>query len=74
MRNWGYQTFHNIDEVKAAYQKVTHAILEMRDQAGVCGAIYTQTSDVEGEVNGLLTYDRAVEKLPAAWLAKLHKL
>ena len=30
---------------------------------GLCGAIYTQVSDVEDEINGLLTYDRRVEKL-----------
>ena len=30
---------------------------------GLCGAIYTQISDVEDEINGLLTYDRRVEKL-----------
>ena len=30
---------------------------------GVCGAVYTQTTDVEGEVNGLMTYDRKVVKM-----------
>ena len=30
---------------------------------GLCAAIYTQVSDVEDEINGLLTYDRRVEKL-----------
>jgi hypothetical protein len=39
---------------------------------GLSGAIYTQTSDVEGEVNGLLTYDRRVEKLSRAWLRLVH--
>ena len=32
-------------------------------KAGLCGCIYTQVSDVEDEINGLLTYDRKVEKL-----------
>ena len=32
---------------------------------GLCAAIYTQVSDVEDEINGLLTYDRRVEKLAA---------
>ena len=35
-------------------------------------AIPPQTTDVEGEVNGLLTYDRRVEKLPREWLAQVH--
>lgn len=30
---------------------------------GLCGAIYTQVSDVEDEINGLFTYDREVAKL-----------
>jgi len=34
--------------------------------------VYTQTSDVEGEVNGLLTYDREVSKLPAESFARIH--
>ncbi len=32
---------------------------------GLCGCIYTQLSDVEGETNGLYTYDRQVRKVPA---------
>ncbi len=32
---------------------------------GLCGCIYTQLSDVEDEINGLYTYDRAVCKVNA---------
>lgn len=74
MRNWGYQTFHDEDAVRSAYENVTEAIVRMQRSHGVCAAIYTQTTDVEGEVNGLLTYDRQVEKLPATWLAEQHRL
>ena len=38
---------------------------------GIAGGIYTQTTDVEGEINGLLTYDRKVEKVPAATLKEI---
>ena len=38
---------------------------------GLAAAIYTQVSDVEGEVNGILTYDREVEKLPREDVKKL---
>jgi beta-galactosidase/beta-glucuronidase len=72
MRNWGYQTFHNEEDVKAAYVLATEAIIAMHRDAGVCGAIYTQTTDVEGEINGLLTYDRDFQKLTPAWLAETH--
>ena len=40
---------------------------------GVAAGVYTQTSDVEGEVNGLMTYDRKVIKIPAEELRELHK-
>lgn len=72
MRNWGYQTLHSEHAVRAAYTAVTEAIAQSQRDHGICAAIYTQTTDVEGEVNGLLTYDRRVEKLPRAWLAELH--
>ena len=36
----------------------------MKEMHGLSGAVYTQTTDVEGEVNGLLTYDREVIKIP----------
>ena len=63
MRNWGYQTFHSQSEFCAAYERTTAAILRVHRDHGVCAAVYTQTTDVEGEVNGLITYDRRVEKL-----------
>ena len=40
---------------------------------GLAAAIYTQTTDVEGEINGLMTYDRKVVKFDAAKLAELHR-
>lgn len=72
MRNWGYQTFHTPEEVRTAYARATNAIIREARQNGLCGAIYTQTADVEGEINGLLTYDREVEKLSRQWLAEAH--
>ncbi len=73
MRNWGYQTFFSSDDARAAYLKVTDSISRAQQQHGLCAAIYTQTSDVEGEVNGLLTYDRAVSKFPSDWLSEAHQ-
>lgn len=40
---------------------------------GLSAAVYTQTSDVEGEINGLMTYDREVIKLPVAKTAASNK-
>jgi beta-galactosidase/beta-glucuronidase len=72
MRNWGYQTFNDAAASKAAYQQATEAIIAAFRNDGLSAAIYTQTTDVEGEVNGLITYDREVEKFPRQWLAQIH--
>ena len=42
-------------------------------KAGLAAAVYTQTTDVEGEVNGLMTYDRKVLKIPADKVAAKHR-
>ena len=42
-------------------------------QKGFAGAVYTQTTDVEGEVNGLMTYDRKVIKMDTERLAKINR-
>jgi hypothetical protein len=41
---------------------------------GLSGAVYTQTTDVEGEVNGLMTYDREVIKIDPKKLRELHSV
>ena len=40
---------------------------------GVAAGVYTQTTDVEGEVNGLMTYDREVQKLSAEELQAITR-
>ena len=62
--NWGYRSYPDTVALGAAYQDLTHQ-LRFLIADGLAAAIYTQTTDVEIEVNGLMTYDRAVIKLPA---------
>ncbi len=70
-RNWGYVQYKNGDEVLEEYERFAeHLILLIRQ--GVCGAVYTQTTDVEGEVNGLMTYDRKVIKLDEKKLKEIN--
>lgn len=64
-RNWGYIQFNNTDEVTAEYVKYATMLKEFIPQ-GMAAAIYTQTTDVEGEVNGFVTYDRKVTKMDKA--------
>ena len=41
---------------------------------GLAAAVYTQVSDVEEEVNGLLTYDRKVAKIAPEIMQKITKV
>ncbi|RHJ95347.1 glycoside hydrolase family 2 protein [Parabacteroides bouchesdurhonensis] len=61
-RNWGYVQFKNGDEVTAEYVKYANELKNLVPR-GFSAAVYTQTTDVEGEVNGLMTYDRKVVKI-----------
>ncbi|HXW08097.1 MAG TPA: glycoside hydrolase family 2 TIM barrel-domain containing protein [Vicinamibacterales bacterium] len=69
--NWGYRSYTSADALGAAYRDLL-AQLRLQIGFGAAAAIYTQTTDVEIEVNGLMTYDRAMTKLPVAELAKWH--
>jgi hypothetical protein len=71
-RNWGYRTFQNREQLTTAYEDLIRK-LEPMVKSGLSAAVYTQTTDVEGEVNGLMTYDRKVIKLDPAKLAELHR-
>lgn len=61
-RNWGYIQFNSSKEATDEYLKYA-GMLETMIAQGFSAAVYTQTTDVEVEVNGLMTYDRKVIKL-----------
>jgi hypothetical protein len=63
MRNWGYQTYQDQAAYLSALKKKVDPLLRMKNTLGLSAAVYTQTSDVEGEVNGFLTYDRKFVKV-----------
>jgi len=69
--NWGYQTFKNKDELLKRYTELMDRIPALIEK-GLSAAVYTQTTDVEGESNGFMTYDRKEMKMPAASLKLLH--
>jgi hypothetical protein len=68
-KNWGYRSFTKNEDLQRAYVGLLGALRPMIGQ-GVSAAVYTQTTDVEIEVNGLMTYDRAVLKMDADVIAK----
>ena len=69
--NWGYRSFETNEALVAAYKRLIHQLRPLIGE-GLSGAIYTQTTDVEIEVNGVMTYDREIIKLPED-IAELHK-
>jgi hypothetical protein len=62
-RCWGYLMLSDAKDLEARYTALLNQVWGLHDLRGLSAAIYTQTTDVETECNGLQTYDRAVAKL-----------
>jgi beta-galactosidase/beta-glucuronidase len=71
-KNWGYQSFKTKAELLKRYTELMGRIPELIEK-GLSAAVYTQTTDVEIETNGLMTYDRKECKMPPADLMVLHQ-
>lgn len=70
-RNWGYVQYKTGEEATAAYVDLAEKLLKLIP-FGYSAAVYTQTTDVEIEVNGLMTYDRKVIKLDREKVQKVN--
>jgi beta-galactosidase/beta-glucuronidase len=62
-KNWGYRSYTNSAALTSAYLDLLDKLFPLIPEKGLSAAIYTQTTDVEIEVNGLMTYDRALVKM-----------
>ena len=71
-KNWGYQSFKNNDSLFKRYASLIDK-LKGYVAKGLSAAVYTQTTDVETEVNGFMTYDRKVMKMPIEKLKKVNE-
>jgi hypothetical protein len=60
---WGYKMLSDSGELVERYAQAMKQVRKLHDLRGLSAAVYTQTSDVETECNGLRTYDRAVSKI-----------
>lgn len=69
--NWGYQSFKSKDELLKRYSEFIDRIPNLISK-GLSAAVYTQTTDVEIETNGLMTYDRKQIKMPIEKLKEMH--
>lgn len=70
--NWGYQNLKTADELFQRYRELTLRLPGLI-RVGLSAAVYTQTTDVEVETNGLMTYDRRVIKMDEQRLKELHQ-
>ncbi|MBS4071130.1 MAG: beta-galactosidase [Algoriphagus sp.] len=70
--NWGYQSFSTAEDLKARYSALIDDLAKYIPR-GLAAAVYTQTTDVEIETNGLMTYDRQVIKIALEELKKMHE-
>ncbi|MBQ8284547.1 MAG: glycoside hydrolase family 2 [Clostridia bacterium] len=63
-KEFGYKKFNDPEKLATALGVLYRQKLLPLIKKGLCGCIYTQVSDVEEEINGLVTYDRKVIKIP----------
>jgi hypothetical protein len=71
-KNWGYVSYKTSEELTDAYVKLLTAMRPLIGQ-GLSAAVYTQTSDVEIEVNGIMTYDRQKVKMDLDRIAEVAR-
>lgn len=62
-KDFGYRKFASSEELTAAYRRLFEEQILPAARKGLCASVYTQLTDVEDEVNGIMTYDRAVIKI-----------
>jgi hypothetical protein len=71
-KNWGYIKFKNSIEATDQYVSLANQLYKMIE-SGFSAAIYTQITDVEIEVNGLMTYDRKIVKLDLERVREINR-
>lgn len=71
--HWSYAMEPSLADLKKLYSRLLDQAWDLRDVRSLSAVVFTQTTDVETECNGLLTYDRAVCKIPAAFIASVNQ-
>lgn len=72
-KGFGYKTFNTANELQKAYESLIREQVRPLVDKGVSAVVYTQLTDVETEINGLMTYDREVVKMDISFLNSLNK-
>ncbi|HLJ94716.1 MAG TPA: glycoside hydrolase family 2 TIM barrel-domain containing protein [Gemmataceae bacterium] len=72
-KTWGYRGTQSSEDLTRKYEQLLRGVWKLKNEKGLSAAIYTQTTDVETEANGLMTYDRAVIKMDQERVAAVNK-
>lgn len=72
-KEFGYKKFKTQEKLCEALKKLYFKKLKPLIKKGLCACVYTQVSDVEEEINGLVTYDRKVVKVPKEFMRTLNE-
>lgn len=72
-RSFGYMMYMSKDKLSKAYKKLHEKQVIPQIKKGLCATVYTQVSDVEFEVNGMLTYDREIVKIDEQTIIDINK-
>ena len=67
-----YETSQSKEALRRTYDRMIQEVDSLKEE-GLAAAVYTQTTDVESEVNGVMTYDRAVIKFDEAHMREMHR-
>jgi hypothetical protein len=72
-KDFGYKRLKSPEKLLAAFEKLYYSEILPAKEKGLCATVYTQLTDVEDELNGLISYDRRVLKLPAEKVRIINK-
>lgn len=72
-QTWGYKGMSDSSKLSDQYARLLSKAWTLKENPGLCAVVYTQTTDVETECNGLMTYDRDVIKVNKALGAAANK-
>jgi hypothetical protein len=72
-KNWGYRSYPDREKLQEAYLDLVAKLSPLMEEKGLSAAVYTQTTDVEIEVNGFMTYDRGVVKMDSRTIRKVNR-
>lgn len=72
-KSFGYQMYQSKEALTKAYRNLHEKQVIPAIKKGLCATVYTQVSDVEFEVNGMLSYDREIIKLDADTVRELNE-